>query len=153
MQKTVNVFHEATAKRFTLPKTRTWQKREPVPIPCFVNLKTLADTDSQNCDTATQLQQQLSERLSHTVPLKNTILSKSKSKERRASVNHATEFDVEVAVREQVPRQVELNQRLARTDDAKTFFTQKSYSTGRGWTTTDQASQYDTLLSPRTSKD
>ena len=36
---TINIFEKTQAKAYSLPKSRGWKAKEPVPIPIFVNLE------------------------------------------------------------------------------------------------------------------
>ena len=36
--KTINIFEKSKAKTYTIPKTRGWKEKEPVPTPMFINL-------------------------------------------------------------------------------------------------------------------
>ena len=44
LNKTIDLFQEHTAMKYTLPKTRTWKKQMPVPAPMYVNLKNMEGT-------------------------------------------------------------------------------------------------------------
>ena len=37
--KTINIFESSKARNFSMPGSRQWKKKQPVPIPIFVNLE------------------------------------------------------------------------------------------------------------------
>ena len=41
--KTINIFEKSKAKTYTIPKTRGWKEKEPVPTPMFINLQKIAE--------------------------------------------------------------------------------------------------------------
>ena len=36
---TINIFERTQAKAYSLPKTRGWKEKQPVPVPIYVNLQ------------------------------------------------------------------------------------------------------------------
>ena len=41
--KTIDIFERTKAKTYALPKSRKWTKKEPVPVPLYVNLNQVSD--------------------------------------------------------------------------------------------------------------